>query len=180
MALVLSLLLAFACLTDLRERRIRNVMVLAGLAVAVTGQLLPPLLAADGMGAVRALGHALAGAATGLAVFLPLYLLRAVGAGDVKLLAMVGAFLGAEATLQAGLYSAIAGGLLSLIFLCRPSVARRVGANLRAMASSVWGVLRGLPVQAGATPLQRSAVRIPYALAIAAGTWGQLWLAQRA
>ncbi len=180
MAIALTLLLVFACLTDLRERRVKNVMVLAGLAVAAIGHLMPHLLAADLRGAALALLATVSGAATGLLVFLPLYLLRAVGAGDVKLLAMVGAFLGAEATLQAGLYSAIAGGLLSLLFLCRPSVARRAVANLRAMRLSIGSRLRGLPVPAGVNPLQRSAARIPYALAIAAGTWGQLWLASRA
>ncbi len=52
------------------------------------------------------LWKALAGLGLGLLIMLPLYMLRALGAGDVKLMAMVGAFLGPNATIGA---------------ICRPS-----------------------------------------------------------
>jgi prepilin peptidase CpaA len=50
----------------------------------------------------------------GGAIFLVLYLLRTMGAGDVKLMAAVGAFAGPRAVVEIALYSAIAGGVIAL------------------------------------------------------------------
>ena len=73
---------------DLRSRRIPNRLVLAGVLLAAvmhaallaTGQ---PALAGDAWWSTPA------GLLAGAAALLPLYLLRATGAGDVKLVAMV-------------------------------------------------------------------------------------------
>jgi prepilin peptidase CpaA len=55
-----------------------------------------------------------AGLLLGGAIFLVLYLLRTMGAGDVKLMAAVGAFAGPRAVVEIALYSAIAGGVIAL------------------------------------------------------------------
>ena len=57
---------------------------------------------------------AAAGWATGLALFVPLYALGGMGAGDVKLLGAIGAWLGPMGAVWTGLYGAIAGGVLAL------------------------------------------------------------------
>jgi prepilin peptidase CpaA len=129
----------------------------------MTGFLLAALHP-QGIGLLSALG----GLALGLAIFLPLYLLRAMGAGDVKLMAMAGAFLGYAAILEAALWVLLTGGALALLFALRRGVARRMAANLREMlfsaAASVQ--LRTLP---DFSTGPQTAARLPYAVAIALG-----------
>jgi prepilin peptidase CpaA len=56
----------------------------------------------------------LAGAAVGLMTLLPLYAIGGMGAGDVKLMAGVGAWIGPTLTTWAFLSSAIMGGIMGL------------------------------------------------------------------
>jgi prepilin peptidase CpaA len=157
---LLLLFLTGAVITDLRTRIIPNILVLAG---ALTGVLLGGLHP-EGIGFLRALG----GLALGLAIFLPPYLLRAMGAGDVKLMAMSGAFLGYAAIVEAALWVLLVGGALALVFALRRGVARRMAANLREMffsaAASVQ--IRSLP---DFSTGPQTAARLPYAVAIALG-----------
>src|SRR3954454_16504691 len=57
---------------------------------------------------------ALAGMGVGLATLLPLYAIGGMGAGDVKLMAGVGAWMGPAVTIWAFATSAIVGGLMAL------------------------------------------------------------------
>jgi prepilin peptidase CpaA len=59
----------------------------------------------------------LAGLAFGFAVLLPFYAIGGMGAGDVKLLAAVGAWLGVQLTFRAFVASALAGGIYALILV---------------------------------------------------------------
>lgn len=160
MTALLLLFLSGAVITDLRARLIPNALVLTG---ALTGLLLAGLHP-QGIGFLSALG----GLALGLAIFLPVYLLRAMGAGDVKLMAMSGAFLGYAAILEAALWVLLAGGVLALVFALRRNVARRMAGNLHEMfysaAASVQ--IRTLP-DFSVGP--QTAARLPYAVAIALG-----------
>lgn len=58
----------------------------------------------------------LVGGIVGLLVFMPLYVVSAMGAGDIKLMAVVGTFLGVKGVLLSALFTALAGGLLALGF----------------------------------------------------------------
>src|SRR3954463_13490202 len=83
---VLTLLLAGAVICDCRTRRIPNALVMAGILFGLIYNVaFPPTVKTSML-------FAPAGMLVGLSMFLPLYLLRATGAGDVKLFAMVGAF----------------------------------------------------------------------------------------
>lgn len=132
---VLSLFLFGATWGDLRRRRIANRLVLAGAAAGLFFNTVGP----EGLGYASALPGALgfwtalAGLATGLGLMLPLYLLRAMGAGDVKLMAMVGAFLGPQATVGAVLATFIAGGLLILAVVLAQGTFARLLCNIRTM-----------------------------------------------
>ena len=104
-----------AALIDLRTQRIPN-------ALSATAALLG-LLAQISLNGAPGLLSALAGAAIGLGMFLPFYLLRAVGAGDVKAMATVGIFLGAQATPLAVAFTLIAGAIVGVIVLLQSSAA---------------------------------------------------------
>jgi len=176
-ALLASLLLG-AAVVDVGSRRVPNRLVLAGIALALALHAAATITGSAAL-AGRAWWAPLAGCATGLAALMPLYLLRATGAGDVKLMAMVGAFIGAPATLAAALYTLVAGGLLSLAFMLGRGVAAQALANVRFLLADL--VLRaGSGQGAGLAPLQATASRLPYAVAIACGTaasllWPPAW-----
>lgn len=164
----LVLLLAGAVIADLRTRRIPNRLVLCGIAVALTAHLLvlsntrAPLSATD-------IAAPLLGLVSAGAMLLPLYLLGACGAGDVKLMAMVGAFAGPQLAPWCALYTLIAGGVLSLVFMLRPGVARQTLANLTGVLL-LWMQRRAAGGSLRLDPIEHSAARMPYALAIAGGS----------
>jgi len=165
--LMLSFLLGGALIYDLAARRIPNWLILIGLIGGLGINLYDA--------GVSSLGHSLLGAAAGLAIMLPLYLLRAMGAGDTKLMAAVGAFLGPLQVAGAALLTFVAGGVLSLAAaLCTGSLARVLG-NLRLMGTvAASGRAAGLSLRDVSTT-----GRLPYAIAIAVGTALQVWLASR-
>jgi prepilin peptidase CpaA len=169
---LLTALLLVAVVSDLRSRRIPNTLVLAGLAVAFIVHTI-----ALGMGSVPLAGRTwwapLAGLLTGLALLMPLYLLHATGAGDVKLMAMVGAFIGVQPVLTATLYTLVAGGLLSLVFMFGRGVAAQTLANVRFLLTD-WALRASSGQGARLAPLQTTAARLPYAVAIALGTGAAL------
>ena len=159
----LALVLGVAARSDLRTRRVGNRWLALGAAMALglhaaaTAAGLPTLAGARWW-------SPLTGALTGLALMLPLYLLRATGAADVKLMAVVGAFVGAGTVTAAVLYTLLCGGLLSLVAMRDASVLARVMANLREHPRCTPNATPH------ATPLARTAARLPYAVAIAMGT----------
>lgn len=165
---VCLVVLGVAAYYDFRSHRIPNRVVLAGLLSAVA---LNTLLAA-GIGG----WSSLAGLGLGLALMLPFYLLRALGAGDVKLIAVVGAFLGPLALLGALLAIGLTGGLLAVAVAWRLGVLRRVLENVRLLFIGVLfkaatGTLPTLD------PLPAPTARMPYGVAIALGTVAYLaWL----
>jgi prepilin peptidase CpaA len=169
--LALTALVLTAVVCDLRSRRIPNALVASGIALGLFIQTVAPegggLFShlAGGLGFVPAL----LGGLVGLGLFLPLYALRALGAGDVKLLAMVGVWLGAPAVAYAALWTLLAGGVLSLAWALGAGVLSRVLANLRDMASLTLIHLRVGTGAAVAVPLTTTG-RLPYAVAIACGT----------
>ncbi|MGD2069254.1 MAG: prepilin peptidase [Gemmatimonadota bacterium] len=103
--LALLALLGAAVFTDIRDNRIPN-------RVTVGGALVGTVLTAVESSAFPT--GAFLGIAVALGLGFPLFALRAVGAGDVKLLAAVGAFMGPGALLSVVLYGGVAGGILGL------------------------------------------------------------------
>ncbi len=177
--LLLFALLGAAVLTDVRVRRIPNAVVFPGMLAAFALHALLPAGAGlfttpvGGLGILSAFG----GCALGLALLLPMYALRLMGAGDVKLLAMVGAFVGAGQILTVGLVTLVAGGVLALVFAAWQRNLRRLVANAYHMAlHTTYSALAGT-VAAPTVPPEAASGRLPYAIAIATATAGcVLWL----
>jgi len=71
----------------------------------------------DGTGAWTSLGYSLLGTVVGLALLLPAYMIGGMGAGDVKLLAGVGAWVGSGVTFYAFCWSAIIGGVMAVLMV---------------------------------------------------------------
>jgi len=152
-------LLAAACLSDLRARRIPNVLVVVMAVVGVA-------FAVAEAGWLGGLARAGGGLLTGLAIWFPFFAFRMLGAGDVKLFAASATFLGARAAVEGALYTALFGGVLAAVFMVANSglstTAFRIG----------HAAHQPMLLRQGSGPHGR---RLPYALAIAAGVITALW-----
>lgn len=132
-------------LIDCYTHRIPNLLCAAATALGLIWQML--------IHGEAGLLSALGGAAVGFGMFLPFYVMRAFGAGDVKAMTTVGIFLGAQATALAVGMTLVVGGVIGALVLWRRP-AQAGGARQR------W---IGLPAA-------RSSQRFPYGIAIACGT----------
>ncbi|NBW00425.1 MAG: hypothetical protein EBR85_01690 [Betaproteobacteria bacterium] len=109
--LSLLVLLVLAAGFDIAQRRVPNSLIIGGLIVALS------LAAFSGW---SGLGRMALGSAAALVVLLPVYASGMMGAGDIKLISVVGGFLGLHHFLFALLCIFIAGGLVSAFYFWRP------------------------------------------------------------
>lgn len=161
-------LVTLAAIIDLRSRRIPNLLIVAGLITSLWANV---WLHSGAGWTTWGLGML-----TGFALFLPLYLMRGMGAGDVKLMAMVGAFLGPSAIIRVVLITFVVGGVLTLVVAARNGSLRLLLGNLRTMLMGSLiksTVLHQMPTL-DAAPV--SAGKMPYGLAIALGTFATIAL----
>ena len=166
--LVLIVVLLLASAFDLRQRRIPNRLLAAALLVAMVLHL------ASGTTSALLFTY-LAGFALGLLMFLPLYLMKCMAAGDVKLMATVGAFLGTSLVFQASLATYICGGVLALLIVLFKRRAGAAFANAGALLHPMLLRFYGARMGADAQPVP-SVGGMPYAVAITLGTFAILWL----
>jgi prepilin peptidase CpaA len=108
-AVILVALVLTAAIWDLRLRRIPNWLSLAGI---ICGIALNSFLYG-----LAGLKQSLGGMALAFGVYFLLYLMRAMGAGDVKLMAAVGAFVGPNNWFLIFLITAVLGGAIALVVL---------------------------------------------------------------
>jgi prepilin peptidase CpaA len=144
---------------DLRERRIPNLLtgpaILAGLTLHTI------------YGGWSGLGDsALAGLIAG-AVFLVFFLAGGMGAGDVKLMAVVGCFAGLSSVFTLVLSTAIAGAVLALAVAIRNGRLRETLHNTGLLLAHHGR--EGLKSHPDLNLSSPRAVRLPFALPIAAG-----------
>jgi prepilin peptidase CpaA len=167
-AVMLLGFVGLAAIIDARTRRVPNRLVIAGAFIGALFQIFAP----GGAGWTSAL----AGIAVGMGIFLPLYALRAMGAGDVKLMGMVGAYLGPMGAFTAAVYVCVAGGVLALAMALLKGQLGRLCWNLRTMLTgSILGAVIGGRMEVVAPAA--SIGKLPYAVAIALGTFAYVLLA---
>jgi prepilin peptidase CpaA len=100
-------------------------------------------------------------------VFLLFYLVRAMGAGDVKLAAALGCILGPANSWQVMFTTALAGGALAILVMIFTG---RILHTLRStLAVAGFHVVHGLRTHPVVNLDNPAAVRMPYGLAFAAG-----------
>jgi prepilin peptidase CpaA len=168
-------LLLLATKQDVSSHRISNKVVLIGVLLGVVLNGILP----EGWGfnsqIPGALGWwaALKGLVVGMAVLLPLYWLRAMGAGDVKLMGMVGAFLGPNEVLGAVLATLVVGGVIAILVVLW---SKQLGLMLQNVKLMLYG--SAVKLSAGQAPLMNdlpvSVGKLPYAVAITLGTFAYL------
>lgn len=174
--------LLIASVADVVSHRIPNVLLAPALTIAILISLLE-----NGVGGLLT---SLAGLGIGLLILMPLYLMRAMGAGDVKLLGVAGAFLGPLGALVAGLATLIVGGIYGILWIVWRALGpggNPVDLNLwlppglitRFPSFAMWlGSLSGSAVTSGAVATmaeKRSKSTFAYAPAIAAGGFFAMW-----
>jgi prepilin peptidase CpaA len=164
LAVVLTALAA--CVFDLRTRRIPNALTF--------GAALCAFAVALALGGLSGLAWSMSGWLVAVAVFLPFFLLRGMGAGDVKLLGAMGAWLGPGGALVAAFFTAIAGGVMALIVVLARGYFAQTFRNLWAMLMH-WRVFGLQPVPDHTLQTSRGP-RLAYALPIAAGALVTLWM----
>lgn len=185
--LCLLTLLAIAAYTDFRWRKIYNRTVYPGILLALAANAIHSLDYGEGSGPgwdswggwVGLTDSAAGFLACGF-IMLVCFVFFGIGGGDVKLVAMIGAFLGLERGLQAMLWTFILGGMVGLCLLIW-----KIGAGallVRACRQLLWGLRLGrwqpLPED------ERAALRMKLFLApmaipavLLAVAWGsQLWM----
>lgn len=169
--IVATTVAALAAISDVRSRRIPNRLtypaMVAGLALQVTVYGWRGMLSSFG-------GALLFGG-----VFLLFYLLRAMGAGDVKLAAALGCILGPNNSWQVLFTTAMAGGALAIVVMI---LTGRVFQTLRStLAVAGFHALHGLRIHPVVNLDNPGSARMPYGLAFAAGTlyWATFMYAWR-
>jgi prepilin peptidase CpaA len=161
---ILLTILLICVITDLKSRKIYNKVIAPGLAIAFSVQF--------AVGGWQALGDAAVGFLVGLSVLLIPYLLGGMGAGDVKLMALVGALKGTMFVLVTSVYMALLGGVIALfVLLCRKGVKKR----MQGMLISLIGLRYGMKIPLIADKEAMTA-SYPYGVAIAGGAVLCLWL----
>jgi prepilin peptidase CpaA len=161
-ALPLLALLVLAAREDVRTRRISNRLVVLGLISSVVVRFVlegGPGIQSAAVGALVAGG-----------LLLPGWLLGWTGAGDVKLMAVSGAWLGAAVGGMAVLFSLIAGGVFAVAVAIRHHALRQSLSG--AAAIGMWA----MSPHTGPAPVSSTGLRFPFALAILTGTFAALWV----
>jgi prepilin peptidase CpaA len=156
---------AVAVVCDIRARRIPNVLTFGAAGAA--------LVFALATGGASGLGLAAAGWFAGALLFFPFFALGGMGAGDVKLLAALAAWLGPLDAVWLAIFAAMAGGIFGVIVALLHGYLRQALANVWLMLMH-WRV-SGLQPVAGLTLRDNRAPRLAYAIPIMIGVMCTLW-----
>lgn len=159
---VLAVVVLIAAYFDFRWRRIPNWLVLSGLLVGIA--LNAFLYEWAGLrGSLEGLG-------LGLLIYLPLYALRGMGAGDVKLMAAVGALVGWRNWIGVFMLTAITGGLVALLLVVLRGRARSTMANVGSMFQQMAHLQAPYTGNPELDVKNPKAVTLPHGVMIAVGS----------
>jgi prepilin peptidase CpaA len=116
------------------------------------------------------LAWSVVGTFVGLGLLLPAYAIGGMGAGDVKLLAGVGAWVWGTITFYAFCFSAIAGGMIALVLVLWRRSWRRHLMQFQAIVHEIFVVRNPNQLAAIASERKSSMLLLPYGIPIAIGT----------
>ena len=151
-------LLLIAVIFDLRERRIPNLLILIGIVMAVIYQVY--------IGGYTGLLFSLQGLVIGIGLLLIPFIVGGIGAGDVKLLGMIGAFKGSAFAVSSFLWMSLWGGLIAVVLLI---IQGRLGETMKRLGRGL--VLSGLGIAnlSDSVNKEEFSIYYPYGVAIGLG-----------
>jgi prepilin peptidase CpaA len=153
---------------DLRTRKIPNWLNLSGVILGL------------GLNTLLLHGHglllAMLGLGLSLLVYLPLYAVRGMGAGDVKLMAAIGSMAGPQNWLGIFLVTAILGGIASVVLVLRRRRVHETLSNLATITGELAHARMPFERDAGLDMHSKQALGLPHGAVIAAGSLAFLCL----
>jgi prepilin peptidase CpaA len=168
--ILLGILVAIAAIFDIRYRRIPNWLVLAGIIVGLAWNV--------SNSGWSGLLYSLKGLGLGFILYFPLYLIRARGAGDVKLLAAVGAVAGPGNCLWIFLLTAVLGGIIALILLMFRGRVRKTFFNVAWIISDLIHLRAPYRSSDELDVTTTKGLRLPHGAMIAVGVLAFIFIAQ--
>ena len=122
------------------------------------------------VGGWAGLAWSLVGTVVGLALLLPAYAIGGMGAGDVKLLAGVGAWVQAETTFYAFCWSAVIGGVIAVLMILVRRGWRKHRDQFLMIYTEIMTIGNPTELSAIAAERKSSMLLLPYGIPIAIGT----------
>jgi prepilin peptidase CpaA len=167
--LVVAVVLIWAAWIDGKELRVPNwitfPMVLSGLVANTV------------LGGWEGLGFGLLGMVTGLLCLLPLYSVGGMGAGDVKLMAGMGAWLGWEITLAAFVVSVFVGAFMAVVMVARRRAFEKHSINFLVIVNEWLSVKNPAKLSEFAAERKPTMLLLPYGIPICIGSIGYFFYA---
>lgn len=157
--IILVMVLSICFVTDLKQQRIYNKVIFP----ALTGVLVFHIITSGFNG----LKLSLIGFLVGLTLLIIPYFLGGIGAGDVKLLALIGAIKGSSFVLNTALYMAVIGGIIALIIIISNGALMKV---LKELWLWFYSLLCGIKYRLE-FPTSSFLKKYPYGVAIVGGAF---------
>lgn len=154
---ILIIVLVICFITDLKQQKIYNKVIFPSLIAVLVIHF-----AAAGLGGLKL---SLFGFLAGLAVLIIPYFLGGIGAGDVKLLALIGAIKGSDFVINTALYMAVIGGLIALVIIAANGTLINV---MKQIWIWVYSLICGIKYKLE-FPTSTFLKRYPYGVAIVGG-----------
>lgn len=164
---LLLLTVVLAAGFDLRYRRIPNWLNLSAVTFGIGTNVL--------LFHLHGLLLSLLGLGCALLIYVPLYLIRGMGAGDVKLMAAVGSIVGPWNWVGIFVATALLGGFASLIYVVWRRRVHQTFLNLAFVVSELGHVRLPAEHDPRLDVGDPSALRMPHGAVIAAGCGAFLW-----
>lgn len=155
--ILLVITLAICCITDLRVRKIYNKVIFPILFLVFLLQLF--------LNGFSGLTNSFLGFSSGLAMLIIPFALGGIGAGDVKLLALIGAMKGWSFAISTAFYMFIIGGLIALVVIIANKETVKFFKNIFCFLAGLFkGYYHKLVI-----PQNPFLLKFPYSTAIAGG-----------
>ncbi len=156
----------YASWVDFAERRVPNWLNAAIAAGGLTAQAM--FFGLDGV------TTGFLGLLLGFGVLIVPWLMHGMGAGDVKLMAAIGAWLGPWLTLQSFVAGALIGGVVAVIMIVSTGRAVHAMANMQTIMTKLKRVDTAFGEFGGARTFGNTSQLLPYGVPLTAGTIGVL------
>jgi prepilin peptidase CpaA len=155
--LILIILLMICVVTDVRERKIYNNILLPFFLLA--------LLYSFYNGGLTGFTFAIVGSIVGFSILLVPYFMGGMGAGDVKLLAVIGAIKGTAFVITTAVYMALIGGIIAIVLIINRKGVLFYLKQINTVAIlGIQGMIKPIKIDKEAL-----SITFPYGVAIALG-----------